>query len=118
MNENWINWNLENPETDLFNLSHQKISAHVLLSVEGKWTAYQNQNNAILSHSKTCPFSTFKEIDMAENEAMELQAMLPGGQVTSDASSVPVSSQQASESTESIIVQIEQEEDGKSSCMR
>ena len=60
-------------------------------------------------------FSTFKEIDMAENEAMELQAMLPGGQVTGDASSVPVSSQQASES---IIVQIEQEEDGKSCCMR
>ena len=60
-------------------------------------------------------FSTFKEIDMASNEAMELQAMLPCGQVTSDASSVPVSSQQASES---IIVQIEQEEDGKSCCLR
>ena len=87
----------------------------MLLSVEGKWTAYQNQNNAILSHSKTRPFSTFKEMNMAENEAMELQAMLPGGQVTSDASSVPVSSQQASEST---IVQIEQEEDGKSCCLR
>ena len=57
---------------------------------------------------------------MAENtnQAMELQAMLPGGQVTSDASdalSVPVSSHQASES---IIVQIEQEEEGNSCCLR
>ena len=87
----------------------------MLLSVEGKWTAYQNQNNAILSHSKTCPFSTFKEIDMAENEAMELQAMLPGGQVTGDALSVPASSQQASES---IIVQMEQVDEANSSCLR
>ena len=54
---------------------------------------------------------------MAENknQEFELQAMLPDGQVTGDASSVPVSSQQASES---IIVQIEQEEDGKSCCLR
>ena len=78
-------------------------------------TAYHNQNDAILSHSRTCPFSTFKEIDMAENEAIELQAMLPDGKGTSDASSVLVSSQQASES---IVVQIEQDEDGKSCCMR
>ena len=48
-------------------------------------------------------------------EAMELQAMLPDGQGTGDASSVLVSSQQASES---IVVQIEQDEDGKSCCMR
>ena len=57
---------------------------------------------------------------MAENtnQAMELQAMLPGGQVTSDASdalSVPVSSHQASES---IIVQIEQADEGNSCCLR
>ena len=54
---------------------------------------------------------------MAENtnQAMELQAMLPGGQVTSDALSVPVSSHQASES---IIVQIEQADEGNSCCLR
>ena len=48
-------------------------------------------------------------------EALELQAMLPDGKGTSDASSVLVSSQQASES---IVVQIEPDEDGKSCCMR
>ena len=54
---------------------------------------------------------------MAENtnQAMELQAMLPDGQGTSDASSVLGTSQQASES---IVVQIEPDEDGKSCCMR
>ena len=54
---------------------------------------------------------------MAENtnQAMELQAMLPGGQVTGDALSDPVSSQQASES---IIVQIEEVEEANSSCLK
>ena len=54
---------------------------------------------------------------MAENtnQAMELQAMLPDGQGTRNALSDPESSQQASES---IIVQIEPDEDGKSCCMR
>ena len=54
---------------------------------------------------------------MAENtnQAMELQAMLPGGQVTGDALSDPVSSQQASES---IIVQMEQVDEANSCCLR
>ena len=54
---------------------------------------------------------------MAENtnQAMELQAMLPGGQITGDDLSVPVSSLQASES---IIVQIEQVDEGNSCCLR
>ena len=54
---------------------------------------------------------------MAENtnQAMELQAMLPDGQVTGNALSVPVSSQQASES---IIVQMEQVDEANSCCLR
>ena len=54
---------------------------------------------------------------MAENsnQAMELQAMLPDGQGTGDALSVPVSSQQASKS---IIVQMDQVDEGNSSCLR
>ena len=63
-----------------------------------------------MSRSKT---QRYKEIEMAE--AMELQAIMPDGQGTVDASSVLVSSQQASES---IVVQIEPDEDGKSCCMR
>ena len=54
---------------------------------------------------------------MAENtdRPMELQAMLPDGQQINDASSVAVSSQQASEST---VVPIEQVEEDNSCCSR
>ena len=54
---------------------------------------------------------------MAENtdRAMELQPMLPDGQQLNVASSVEVSSQQASEST---VVPIEQVDEGNSCCLR
>ena len=54
---------------------------------------------------------------MAENtnQAMELQAMLPYGQGTRNALSDPEPSHQASES---IIVQIEQADEGNSCCLR
>ena len=79
----------------------------------------------ILIKVKTTPFRCaasrvllkYKKIKMAENtnQAMELQPMLPDGQGTGDALSVPVSSQQASKS---IIVQMDQVDEGNSSCLR
>ena len=54
---------------------------------------------------------------MAENadQAMELQPMLPDGQQINEASSVAVSSQQASVST---VVPIEQVDEDNSCCLR
>ena len=54
---------------------------------------------------------------MAENtdQAMELQAMLPGGQQIHDASSVATSSKQASKST---VVPMEQVDEDNSCCSR
>ena len=90
----------------------------MLVSVEGKSTPYQKfQNDSILRRSKTCPFSTYKEIKMAENknQEFELQAMLPDGQGTEDVLSAPVSSQQGSES---IVVTIEEVDEGNSCSLR
>ena len=54
---------------------------------------------------------------MAENknQEFELQAMLPDGQGTEDVLSAPVSSQQGSES---IVVTIEEVDEGNSHCLR
>ena len=59
----------------------------------------------------------FKEIKMAENknQEFELQAMLPDGQGTEDVLSAPVSSQQGSES---IVVTIEEVDEGNSCSLR
>ena len=104
--------NLENPQdvddndiSFLYHTRRQVLECWCLL-----------KGSRLLITIKTTPFYRavrHKEIKMAE--AMELQAMLPDGKGTSDASSVLVSSQQASES---IVVQIEPDEDGKSCCMR
>ena len=86
--------------------------------LKGSRLPYQKfQNDSILRRSKTCPFSTFKEIKMAENknQEFELQAMLPDGQGTEDVLSAPVSSQQGSES---IVVTIEEVDEGNSCSLR